>query len=75
MTGDAGGVLRPVTSIGAEAGAGAADAYAGVGRIAADDAARVESAVDSVLDGGLRTADLGGNADTVSVTNAVLAAL
>ncbi len=41
----------------------------------AADAARVESAVDSVLDGGLRTADLGGDADTASVTNAVLAAL
>lgn len=40
-----------------------------------DDAARVESAVDSVLDGGLRTADLGGNADTATATEAVLAVL
>ncbi len=40
-----------------------------------DDAARVESAVDAVLAQGLRTADLGGDADTDSVTKAVLAAL
>jgi 3-isopropylmalate dehydrogenase len=39
------------------------------------DAARVESAVDSVLADGLRTADLGGDADTASVTAAVIAAL
>lgn len=39
------------------------------------DAARVESAVDAVLASGLRTADLGGDADTASVTSAVLAAL
>jgi 3-isopropylmalate dehydrogenase len=41
----------------------------------ATDAARVESAVDSVLADGLRTADLGGDADTAAVTAAVLAAL
>lgn len=41
----------------------------------ASDAARVESAVDSVLGGGLRTADLGGDADTATATAAVLAAL
>lgn len=39
------------------------------------DAARVESAVDSVLAAGLRTADLGGSADTAEVVNAVIAAL
>jgi 3-isopropylmalate dehydrogenase len=39
------------------------------------DAARVESAVDAVLASGLRTADLGGDADTAAVTKAVLAAL
>lgn len=39
------------------------------------DASRVESAVDRVLSDGLRTADLGGNADTAQVTQAVLAAL
>jgi 3-isopropylmalate dehydrogenase len=39
------------------------------------DAARVESAVDAVLASGLRTADLGGDADTASVASAVLAAL
>ena len=40
-----------------------------------EDATRVESAVDAVLASGLRTADLGGDADTASVTSAVLAAL
>ena len=39
------------------------------------DAARVESAVDAVLAGGLRTADLGGDAGTAEVVDAVLAAL
>lgn len=39
------------------------------------DAARVESAVDSVLAAGLRTADLGGSADTAEVVNAVIASL
>lgn len=39
------------------------------------DAARVESAVDAVLGDGLRTADLGGDADTATATAAVLAAL
>ncbi|MBI2690800.1 MAG: 3-isopropylmalate dehydrogenase [Solirubrobacterales bacterium] len=39
------------------------------------DAARVESAVDAVLADGLRTADLGGDADTDSVTSAVIASL
>jgi 3-isopropylmalate dehydrogenase len=45
----------------------------GLGREA--DAARVESAVDSVLASGLRTADLGGDADTASTSDAVIAAL
>jgi 3-isopropylmalate dehydrogenase len=39
------------------------------------DATRVESAVDAVLANGLRTADLGGDADTASVTSAVIASL
>jgi 3-isopropylmalate dehydrogenase len=38
----------------------------------ADDAARIESAVDRALDGGLRTADLGGTATTAEATRAVL---
>jgi 3-isopropylmalate dehydrogenase len=37
-----------------------------------DEAAAVESAVDSVLDSGLRTADLGGNASTAEVTKSIL---
>lgn len=41
----------------------------------AEDAARVESAIDAVLDQGLRTADLGGEAGTSEVTTAVIAAL
>jgi 3-isopropylmalate dehydrogenase len=41
----------------------------------AEDAARVESAVDAVLAEGLRTADLGGDAGTADVTAAVIAAL
>lgn len=40
-----------------------------------EDAARVESAVDAVLADGLRTADLGGDANTADVTKAVIAAL
>ena len=42
----------------------------GLGR--EDAAAAVESAVDRALDGGLRTTDLGGNATTAEVTEAVL---
>lgn len=41
----------------------------------ADDAVKVESAVDSVLAAGLRTADLGGDAGTAEVVDAVIAAL
>ncbi len=41
----------------------------------ADDATRLESAVESVLAGGLRSADLGGDATTAQVTEAVLAAI
>jgi 3-isopropylmalate dehydrogenase len=37
-----------------------------------DEAAAVESAVDSALDKGVRTGDLGGNATTAEVTQAVL---
>jgi 3-isopropylmalate dehydrogenase len=39
----------------------------------ASEAAAVESAVEGALDAGLRTADLGGSADTVQATAAVLA--
>jgi 3-isopropylmalate dehydrogenase len=45
----------------------------GLGR--EDEAAAVESAVDRALDGGLRTADLGGDATTEQATQAVLANL
>ncbi len=38
-----------------------------------DEAARVESAIDSALEDGLRTADLGGEATTEDATRAVLA--
>jgi 3-isopropylmalate dehydrogenase len=37
-----------------------------------DDAARIESAVDRALEGGLRTTDLGGTATTTEATRAVL---
>ena len=40
-----------------------------------DEAARVESAIDSALEDGLRTADLGGEATTEDATRAVLANL
>lgn len=40
-----------------------------------DDASRVESAVDSVLAGGMRSADLGGEATLADITEAVLQAL
>jgi 3-isopropylmalate dehydrogenase len=40
-----------------------------------DAAAAVESAIDRALDGGLRTADLGGDATTEQATRAVLANL
>jgi 3-isopropylmalate dehydrogenase len=45
----------------------------GLGR--EDQAAAVESAVDNALAGGLRTADLGGNATTAEATQAVLKGL
>jgi 3-isopropylmalate dehydrogenase len=45
----------------------------GLGR--EDEAAAVESAVDRALEGGLRTADLGGDANTEQATRAVLAHL
>jgi 3-isopropylmalate dehydrogenase len=45
----------------------------GLGR--QDDAARVESAVDRALEGGLRTRDLGGEATTEEATRAVLSNL
>ena len=40
-----------------------------------DEATALESAVDKVLDQGLRTPDLGGSATTAEATAAVLAAL
>jgi 3-isopropylmalate dehydrogenase len=42
----------------------------GLGR--EDEAAAVESAVDKALEQGIRTGDLGGNATTAEVTEAVL---
>jgi 3-isopropylmalate dehydrogenase len=45
----------------------------GLGR--EEDAARVESAVDSALEQGLRTPDLGGDAGTEDATRAVLSNL
>ena len=45
----------------------------GLGR--EDDAARIESAVDRALEGGLRTPDLGGTASTEDATRAVLSNL
>jgi 3-isopropylmalate dehydrogenase len=39
------------------------------------EAAAIESAVDRALDGGLRTRDLGGSADTRDATQAVLSNL
>jgi 3-isopropylmalate dehydrogenase len=45
----------------------------GLGR--EDEAAAVESAVDRALDGGLRTADLGGDATTEAATKAVISNL
>jgi 3-isopropylmalate dehydrogenase len=39
------------------------------------DAARIESALDRALEGGLRTPDLGGSASTEEATRAVLANL
>ncbi len=40
-----------------------------------DEAARIDWAVASALEGGLRTADLGGDATTEEATGAVLASL
>lgn len=85
LSGDGPGMFEPVHGSAPDiAGTGKANPFAmflstammlrhGLDR--ADDAARVESAVDAVLDSGLRTADLGGDAGTASVTAAVLAAL
>jgi 3-isopropylmalate dehydrogenase len=85
LSGDGPGMFEPVHGSAPDiAGTGKANPMAmflsvammlrhGLGR--EDDAARVESAVDAVLADGLRTADLGGDADTASVTAAVRAAL
>jgi 3-isopropylmalate dehydrogenase len=40
-----------------------------------DDAVKIESAIDRVLEGGLRTADLGGDATTEDATEAILRGL
>ncbi|MBI4897539.1 MAG: 3-isopropylmalate dehydrogenase [Actinobacteria bacterium] len=85
LGGDGPGLFEPVHGSAPDiAGSGKANPLAmflsvammlrhGLGREA--DAARVESAVDSVLAGGLRTADLGGDAGTAEVVDAVIAAL
>lgn len=85
LSGDGPGMFEPVHGSAPDiAGTGKANPLAmflstammlrhGLGRDA--DAAKVESAIDAVLAGGLRTADLGGGADTASVTSAVIAAL
>lgn len=85
LSGDGPGMFEPVHGSAPDiAGTGKANPMAmflstammlrhGLGREA--DAARVESAVDAVLASGLRTADLGGDADTDAVTRAVLSAL
>ncbi len=85
LGGDGPGLFEPVHGSAPDiAGSGKANPMAmflsvammlrhGLGRN--DDAARVESAVDSVLAGGLRTADLGGDAGTAEVVDAVIAAL
>jgi 3-isopropylmalate dehydrogenase len=85
ISGDGPGMFEPVHGSAPDiAGTGKANPMAmflsvammlrhGLGR--EDDAARVESAVDSVLASGLRTADLGGDADTATTSAAVIAAL
>ena len=79
------GLFEPVHGSAPDiAGTGSANPLAMFGSVAMmlrygiarqDDAARVESAIDSALEGGLRTRDLGGEATTEEATRAVLANL
>jgi 3-isopropylmalate dehydrogenase len=83
--GDGPGLFEPVHGSAPDiAGTGTANPLAMFGSVAMmlryglsreDDAARVESAIDSALEGGLRTRDLGGQATTEDATRAVLASL
>jgi 3-isopropylmalate dehydrogenase len=82
---DGPGLFEPVHGSAPDiAGTGTANPLAMFGSVAMmlryglgreDEAAAVESAVDRALDGGLRTADLGGGATTDQATEAVLANL
>ncbi len=83
--GDGPGLFEPVHGSAPDiAGTGKANPLAMFGSVALmlrhglgleDTATAVESAIDSALDGGLRTADLGGDATTEDATQAVLAHL
>ena len=83
--GDGPGLFEPVHGSAPDiAGTGKANPLAMFGSVALmlryglgseDSAAAVESAIDRALDGGLRTADLGGEATTEEATRAVLANL
>jgi 3-isopropylmalate dehydrogenase len=82
---DGPGLFEPVHGSAPDiAGTGTANPLAMIGSVAMmlrhglrreDAAARLESAIDSALDGGLRTPDLGGRATTEAATRAVLANL
>jgi 3-isopropylmalate dehydrogenase len=82
---DGPGLFEPVHGSAPDiAGTGTANPLAMFGSVAMmlryglgreEEAAAVESAVDRALDDGLRTADLGGDADTEQATRAVLANL
>jgi 3-isopropylmalate dehydrogenase len=79
------GLFEPVHGSAPDiAGTGSANPLAMFGSVAMmlrygfgrqDEAARVESAIDRALEGGLRTRDLGGEATTEDATRAVLANL
>jgi 3-isopropylmalate dehydrogenase len=81
--GDGPGLFEPVHGSAPDiAGTGKANPLAMFGSVALmlrhglaleNEAAAVESAIDRALDGGLRTADLGGDATTEDATQAVLA--
>ena len=83
--GDGPGLFEPVHGSAPDiAGTGTANPLAMFGSVAMmlrygiareEDAARVESAIDSALEGGLRTRDLGGDATTEEATRAVLSNL
>ena len=82
---DGPGLFEPVHGSAPDiAGTGTANPLAMFGSVALllrhglgrqEDAARVESAIDRALEGGLRTRDLGGEASTEEATSAVLANL